>query len=334
MSELAALRRIRPHAGPPSEAAYRLAADRLHDAILSERRSRLARHRMVLPGLGISLAAAVVAVVVIIATGRSAAPASAAAVLERAAAAARSRPSLVSLPPGHFLYIRSVDAYLATDDDAPSFSVLLPHVSELWLGSHSGRLRERSGKPVFLSERDRRRWIAAGRPRLPGEGTSDMRIRSQRLMLPSRPDAAYAVLARQARTKDSSFAWAMFQLIGDDLRETLSAPAQRAALLAAAARVPGIVLVGNVTDRAGRRGVAIAVHSDDDHERLELIVDPGTGELLGEEEIVLAGNSFGYRPGTVIGHVTYLETAVVASDHARPRRSGSQPASAAATEAS
>ena len=110
----------------------------------------------------------------------------------------------------------------------------------------------------------------------------------------------------------------MFQLIGDALRETISTPEQRAALYDAAARVAGIELVGNVSDRDGRRCLAVAVLSEDRTQRLELLLDPRRFELLGEEEMALDGNAFGYRAGTVVGYATYLTGRLVGSDHARP----------------
>jgi len=147
---------------------------------------------------------------------------------------------------------------------------------------------------------------------------SDTRIPSNVSNLPSDPDELYRKLAAEARGKSAEFAWSIFQLIGDALRETISTPQQRAALYEAAARVPGIELIGNIADRIGRRCVAVTVPSEDDTQRLELLLDPRTFDLLGEEETVLEGNAFGYPAGTVIGYATYLTSQLVGSDHTRP----------------
>ena len=109
----------------------------------------------------------------------------------------------------------------------------------------------------------------------------------------------------------------MFVLVGDSLRETNASPAQRAALYAVAARIPGIDLVGDVTS-AGRRGIAVAKDDDVNHVRSTLVFDPQTSVLLGEEESTLAGNSFGYPVGTRIETATYLQTAIVDSLGAHP----------------
>ena len=89
----------------------------------------------------------------------------------------------------------------------------------------------------------------------------------------------------------------MFVLVGDDLRETATLPAVRAALYEVAARIPGVELIGNVTDRAGRAGVAVAMTDTKSRTRQVLILDPKTSQLLAEEETVVAGNQFGW-PGT------------------------------------
>lgn len=314
MSELTLLRNVAPVTEAPSAQARGLAASRLADAIASASRAQHRRSRRLASAVALAATVAV-AVAALTTLGTRATDAAAAAVLREAAAAARTQ---LALAPDQYLYVRSENAYLATRADAPSFSALVPHVRERWLGRDGGRLRETSGKPIFLSARDRARWVTAGRPPIASGDVTDMRLRSRVSALPENPGAAFAALEREAKTKDSSFAWAMFQLIGAEFREVLTTPAQRSALLAAAARVPGIELIGDVTDRAGRRGVAVAVYDAARRARLQLIVDPASGQLLGEEEVVLGGNVFGYPAGTVIGHTTYTHSAVVADVDIRP----------------
>jgi hypothetical protein len=76
--------------------------------------------------------------------------------------------------------------------------------------------------------------------------------------LPSDPDALYSRLERAAGGSGSGLYEQMFTLIGDALRETASSPRQRAALYEVASRLPGIHLIGEVTDPVGRRGLAVA----------------------------------------------------------------------------
>jgi len=86
-----------------------------------------------------------------------------------------------------------------------------------------------------------------------------------------------------------------------------------------AARIPGVELVGPVSDRAGRAGIAVAMRDEANRIRHMLIFDPETSALLGEEEIVLEGNVLDYPEGTVIGYATYLESAVVDEIKKRPQ---------------
>jgi hypothetical protein len=68
----------------------------------------------------------------------------------------------------------------------------------------------------------------------------------------------------------------LFVIVGDLLRESPAPPALRKALWQVAAKIPGIELVGAVTDHAGRAGVAVERHGD------RYVLDPSDGRLLEE----------------------------------------------------
>lgn len=224
--------------------------------------------------------------------------------------------------PGQYLYTKSVDAYLDTPVvDRASFSAMIPHVRETWLGPDGGRARESSGAPVFLSAKDRQAWIAAGRPPLGHVPSDEVALPPAKpLDLPAEPDALYERLEAEARGHGTSMNTEMFVLVGDALRETAATPAQKAALYTVAARIPGVHLLGTVKDAQGREGTAVAIDDSANHEREVLVLDPKTGTLLDEEELLLAGNWGGYPAGTRIGYASYLEQAVVSSKTARPSR--------------
>ncbi|WP_245603514.1 hypothetical protein [Salinispora cortesiana] len=65
-------------------------------------------------------------------------------------------------------------------------------------------------------------------------------------------------------------------------------PAQRAAALRLLAELPGITVTGTVTDRAGRPGEAFSITSDFHGlpTQYTVIIDPGSGALLGYEEVL------------------------------------------------
>lgn len=267
-------------------------------------------------------------------SGGSHAASAAPALLHKAATAVLAQPGLGTLKPGQYIYTKSVNAYLTTDlttdqlgRTTSEFSVLIPRTRESWLGPDgTGWLHETSGKPAFLSERDRRRWVAAGRPDLGSGRVTDMALRNEdapnlpmeSLDLPTDPEVLFARLEKQARGHSSGTYVQMFDLVGSNLRETYTTPAQRAALYEVAARLPGVELIGNVKDAVGRTGVGVAMNDQSHRERNALIFDPVNYALVGEQAISLPGNWYGYPAGTVIGHGAYLEQAVVDALKKRP----------------
>jgi hypothetical protein len=240
--------------------------------------------------------------------------AAAANVLRRFATVARAQAAPKPVTAGHFRYTKSLVAYLS---GGKGWYALSPGVREIWLGPRVGRIHERWGKPMFPTAADRKAWIAAGRPQVNPREDSGTFPAPPRPDLPTDPDALYAKLYSRAVGHGHGTESEMFTLVGDALRESDASPALRAALYEVAARIPGVELVGPTRDRIGRRGVAVA-YSDESHERHELIFDPRTAALLGEEYVQLDGNPYGYPAGTLTGYATYVSTAVVDHLGARP----------------
>src|SRR5919109_5276869 len=260
----------------------------------------------------------------------------AAAALRQAAAGARTQDGI---PPGSYLYVRSQNATLAGGywlderlDPETSLGVdcceaLVPQVRELWLGDHAGDalLRERtSGNPQFLNEADRKRWIELGRPQLvaktPFSGVLAGVPRSWYegpLNLPADGNAVYEQFKRDAEADHSApgaptdvdVGGSMFLHFSDVLREARTTPEQRAAAYEALARVPGVIPLGESTDRFGRRGIAVAFDFVDNEPflfRHVLVFDPKTGNLLEERREVLQGSRYrGLPAGLVDAYATY-----------------------------
>ena len=243
--------------------------------------------------------------------------ASAATALRHAAAVARRQAPTPPLAPGHYAYSRSVQAFLVVDGDK-GWTALGPQVREIWIGRRGGLLHETRGKPKFLPTRDYERWVAAGRPRVNAPEATERLGPTPPLDLPTDPDALFAKVRAEAEGNANGVDAEMLTLVGDALRETDASPALRASLYEAAARIPGVELVGPTTDRTGRRGVAVAYSNSDNHARDELIFDPRTSALLEEETVALEGNAFDYPAGTVTGYATYVSSGVVDRLGARP----------------
>jgi hypothetical protein len=94
----------------------------------------------------------------------------------------------------------------------------------------------------------------------------------------------------------------------------------RAAIYRVLAATPGIRLLGRTRDSIGRYGMAVAVNVED--ARLELIIDPTTGELLQTSRTLLRRSTAyldGKQPPGLINQATYLADGIVASVHGRAR---------------
>jgi hypothetical protein len=252
-----------------------------------------------------ALAAAVAAVVLLVPGGGGRnVDSAAAAALERIADVARAQPP--TLPPGddRFLYFRlETRGFMALADEPPfhrgirssdDFGFLLDFRStqESWVGEHGGLVRNTGGAPTFASPRDRTAWERAGRPKLPAayEDETPTNTGIERLRIPTDPGALLDYLRDRADRNGEDNAWIFGTMITDYLREWGVTPEQRAALYEAAARLPGVELLGDRTDPDGRRGTGFAMDDAGAHLRHTLIIDPDTGELLAEVSETLPGN--------------------------------------------
>lgn len=96
--------------------------------------------------------------------------------------------------------------------------------------------------------------------------------------------------------------------ITDAVREQPLTPAVRAAVLRYLARTPGLVLDGIVSDRAGRRGVAMHVDTTMSGlpERRTVIIDPANGQILGTETLLTENPGLlNVRVPSVISYTTF-----------------------------
>ncbi|MGH3006575.1 MAG: CU044_5270 family protein [Gaiellaceae bacterium] len=319
----------------------------------SGHRSRDSR-RWLIPAVALATAGVVVAIIAIGVGPTTETVTPAAAALREAADAARAQDEI---PPGSYVYVRSVNANLTfgsvlvdpSDPEAPTLEcceAFVPHVREMWLGDEPGdaRLRERkAGAPQFLSDEERERWIGLGQPELeaktpfsgilvglPARGWYD-----GPLDLPSDADAIYEQFERDAEADHSApgapvdvdVGGSMFLHFSDVLREARTTPEQRAAAYEALARVPGVILVGETSDRFGRRGVGVGIDIVDNEPsgflfRHVLVFDPETADLLEERREVLPGNRHrGLPAGMIEAYATY-EYAVVGALGERPATHG------------
>ena len=266
----------------------------------SPRRRR--RIRVLAPAAAVAATAAVVLLVP--GGGGRSVDSAAAAALERIADVARAQPATLPVGDNRFLYFRlESHGFMAMADEPPfargirtreDFGFLLEFRStqESWVGEHRSLIHNAGGAPTFASPRDRAAWEAAGRPKLPGAYDDRMPSSTgiERLRIPTDPDALLSYLRDRADRNDEGNEWIFGTMLTDYLREWGVTPEQRAALYEAAARIPGVELLGERTDSEGRRGTAFAMDEARDHMRHTLIIDPDTGQLLAQISETLPGN--------------------------------------------
>jgi hypothetical protein len=318
-------RELRSHE-PPADVLEAIMATPQRDASRRERQARTGRSprrrpRLLLPAAGLGLAA--VLAVALLVSGGARPDEAAAAALSKLADVARSQPDPTAVGPGEYVYTRT-DAIpvLGMGPERPfhrelhspedfGFGVAIPQVTESWQGRKDGLVRQTVGSPRFPSARDRRAWIEAGRPRLPGNVTDDIDTDGgiERIRISTDPDELLEQLEHDAEDGDHGNGYIFSELIADYLREPGVDPKQRAALYEVAAKLSGIELVGTRKDREGRRGTAFASTSDEGNSRVTLIIDPDTGVLLAKRTVTLPGNPI--PAGTVTEDSTFTAPAIV-----------------------
>lgn len=257
--------------------------------------------------------------------GREQSSASAAELLNNLAtvAAAQSAPSTTTT--AGYRYTRFESTYLSTiegtDSSETAIAALVPRTREMWIAPDgSGRIRETAGEPVFLKAEARAAWEAAGKPNLATTINRDFGADElwyeDFASYPTDVAALTEVIRERAEQGGPPVDIEMFIVVGDLLRQPGVPPELRAALYKVAATIPGVELVGDVTDRAGRPGVAVAKTTTywGSKQRFVLIFDPTTSALLGEEQVLLEPDPLLDDDAALpvaIGHATYLESKTV-----------------------
>ena len=350
MSEIKLLHQLRaglPAARPEKRAAARAALmTRIDDAEPSRRPGRVRpwrSRRLKLLVAGACLGALLVALPIGIFGGSGKVQPAVAQVLRKTAEVAATQEPVYP-GRGQYLYTRSKGAFLnavAYNPDCPDggtskrpcettdeWSVLVPTEHESWISfddSLRGRVRNVTGRPRFVSADQRAGWVAAGSPPLPRAGRVEDTSASGGMLLdaatisrlPTDPPTLRKMIeAREIRGVEGPPGEAeTFTLIGDMLREAYLPSEVRAALYRLTAELPGVELLGDVEDPAGRPGIGVAYTDRRRGIRHELIFDPETSALLGERESLVRSGAYDFAapPGTATSYVSYLESKVVDS---------------------
>ncbi|CAL9539845.1 hypothetical protein SUDANB95_04174 [Actinosynnema sp. ALI-1.44] len=271
--------------------------------------------------------------------GRDRAPASAeaAATLDRAAArtiGAVDQP----VPPGGYRYVATRAWWMATSGE---FSRLAENLLETWAPADE--------KAEWLLRRDvtgNQQWVvgtaerakAAGIDAEGGWPEGEWRARcggffaepgkecaergswqhptaEWQASLPTDPDALFKRLGDDAPDNDRGDA-ELLVYAADALRSGLVRSDVRANIYKALAKLPGLQVTEQQANLGGRLGTALGI--DDGDLRQDIIIDPETGQFIGERQVTTSDMDQ-FKAGTVLSF-TAVETGVVERMGDKPAR--------------
>lgn len=251
---------------------------------------------------------------------------SAAATLGRIAAVAM-RTDVEAVGENQFVYVRSRTAGNEGVFEGPVKLGKL-HERQVWFSQRAG-----STIDIGLIREDGQDWpIEVGVP----DGTDpkdagvpagiDRPTYAWLASLPTDPEALLKLLYKETPQDETrkDRGQAVFNQIGDLVREQIMPSATAAAFYRAAARIPGVTELPDAVDAAGRPGIAIARADAADGTRTEWIFDRTSLDYLGERT-VFSRDTERAEAGTVLFTSAVLERAVVDKSGRAPgdrRRAG------------
>jgi hypothetical protein len=134
--------------------------------------------------------------------------------------------------------------------------------------------------------------------------------------LPRDPDKLYARMRTDTKGKGSGADLEMVVCAADVLRSGLVPADLRAALYRALAKVPALQITEQVANLDNQKGTAYGISAKG--KRHDIIIDPTTGQFIGEREITEDGFDK-VPPGTVMSY-TSVSTAVVSGMGVEPAK--------------
>ncbi|MFJ9704452.1 CU044_5270 family protein [Streptomyces sp. NPDC101234] len=294
-------------------------------------RRRFLRPAITLPLTAATLAAAVVAVTAVALSGdgngvRDSGPALTTTVGAASAkgvpqlldqislAAARSSSSRPDVQPGQYIYIKSetADSYVSNTDSGTSLAGHPLHTRQTWMSPDGTKgwlidpASDDNPAGETLSLPDERGNTP--KPTLNGPSYDYL------TKLTTDPDKLLTKIYAETKGQGNSPDQEAFTTIGDLLVESYPPAELYPALFKAAEKIPGVVVVDDATDAAGRHGVAVARLDETSGERDEWIFDKKTHVFLGVRTVQVRKDSEDgglIPPGTILFTNAVIERTVV-----------------------
>lgn len=303
IDELEIVRRAFDAPAHDPEAKERALA-RLREAMAPARPTRNAvprRRRAMHPVRWLGIAAAVVAIVLVAQSvfwRHDTAPAA----LRHLSDVAATQPA-VQIPPGGYLAMTIQESYLSEDGSGAignldistgqGFDLVVRYTAETRLRSDgTGERVTTIDKVSFPTDHDHDAWVEAGMPHKIDAGDTDREsLQGDRIpgydvstlpVDPARLEAALRPVPNGMREDEE-----VMEVAANLLAESNPSPELRAALFEVLADLPGIKLLGQVTDPLGRSGTGILIPRGPSNE--ELIFDPSTSAVLATLDFAASG---------------------------------------------
>ncbi|MGH3876256.1 MAG: CU044_5270 family protein [Actinophytocola sp.] len=245
----------------------------------------------------------------------------------------------VPLRPGQFRYVNERQWFSTTFDS--KYEWKSEYRYQVWVPAQERQVwmerRETTGRSVLLSGSEKQAHAEGMVP--PGRTVETFRAacgdyfaddRRRCEFIPSLRHANEEFMASLPRDPDELLAMVReitagaekftpdsldFQILTGFLDERTVPADLRMACYRALAKIRTIEITENVPNLDGATGTSFAVR--DQWVRREIIVDPGTGQIIGEREVAVGGRDDGIKRGTVLVDSS-LEWAVVDRMGARP----------------
>jgi hypothetical protein len=242
---------------------------------------------------------------------------SATVLLDRIATVA-ARTDAAPVRADQFTYVKSLTAGAEGKEDG-SFVPGKLHEREMWLSQRPGPVEQTGLIHEDGGYAPLRELLPPGSPGMsPG---IDRPTYSWLASLPTDPAALLKKLYELTPPLEGQEAdQAVFDRIGELLRETVMPARNTAAFYRAAARIPGVTRLEDVKDPAGRHGVAVVRVDEHASTATQWIFDRETLAFLGDRSYLTKDVTEG-KKGTVMSETAVLRRAVV--DGYRERPSGS-----------
>ncbi|MFC0007895.1 CU044_5270 family protein [Micromonospora siamensis] len=313
-----------PTGTPPARLRHRVLTQATRP---SRRTARITRPRLgwrtaAVGGLAAALTVGVLATQVVSFGDRAPVSTASAAgrILAGAADEARHRPAL-DVRDNQFVYVRSLTTAAAFSPRGAAGAQALDRT--VWLsadGTRDGLIRNRPRTGAGATEEiplpGCRDGVAIQHKYGRTERASCTATPGHRAGLPTSADEMLAYLRRAGAGTRNPPDQQAFTAAGDLVREAYLPPESLAAVFEAVGEIPGVTVVGDVTDQAGRAGVALALTEVQGY-RTELIFDRASHAYLGSRQ-VLVRDQDGLKAGDVLDSTAVLTVGVVDQVGQRP----------------